>query len=160
MKKWICGALACLMLLTACDQEPEREPAFPATVTTQAILDSEAFSEQLEPLDYEIAAMLFGFESWCGDLTMFENSVIYYSTGATSELCAVFVVGDEYYGGDMAAATESIEEWLEYQIQAEADYRPAEVPKLENAILEERDNSILLVVAADWEKAEAAIPAE
>lgn len=130
-----------------------------AAELAQAVLDSGAFSEELELLDNEIAHMLFGFDDW-SESELIQDSVIYYSTGGTSELCAVLVIGEEYRGGDMAAASADLEDWLAAQIEAEKDYRPAEVPKLENAILEERGNTILLVVANDAEAAQAAIPAQ
>ncbi len=158
MKRMMCGLLAALCLLAcgACSR-PEGEAAFPAAETTQALLNSGAFSEQLERLDYDIAAMLFGFDSWCEDLSLLEASEIYYSTGATSELCAVLVLGEQYEEKTVTAALASLEAWLEYQIEAERDYRPAEVVKLENAVLEARANSILLVVAADAAKARETI---
>ena len=102
--------------------------------------------------------MLFGFDSWSSDSSLIQDSVVYYSTGATSEICAVLVIGEKYYGGVMAAAEGDLEAWIASQIEAEKDYRPAEAAKLEQAILEQRDNTFLLIVAADADKAQAAIP--
>ena len=152
MKKLIFGALMCALLLVGCGQtEPQKEPSFPATVTVQALLDSGAFSEELEELD---PLLLFPLSS---DAAMYKGSLLYYSTGATAETAAVIAVRDV----DQVEQTEAaLRTWLDGQIEAERDYRPAEAAKLENAILEARGNSVLLVVAADYEKAQAAIPAE
>ena len=150
------------MLLSACGGKPagsgDSFGAAPQELA-QAILDSGAFSEELELLDNEIAYTLFGFDSWSESYSLIQDSVIYYSSGATSELCAVIVVGKEYYGGDMSAATGDLEDWLADQIEAEKNYRPSEVTKLEHAILDARDNTILLVVADDAGKAQAAVDA-
>ena len=156
MKKTVCFLMAALMLLvgTACEKEPEKEPSFPAAETTQTLLDSGAYSETLEELDLDIAVMLFWLS---GDVSQYEGSKVYYSTGATSEMAAVISVSDESL---VPEVEEALKAWVESQIEAEKDYRPAEVPKLENAIIEARGNSVLLTVAADWEKAKKAIPAE
>ena len=153
MKKLICAMLCCLFLLGGCGTaEPEKETAFPATVTTQTLLDSGAFSEQLEELELEIAVMMFWLE---GEASDYEGSKVYYSTGATSEVAAVIALRD---AGQTESVKAALNAWVESQIEAERNYRPAEVEKLEHAIVEARGNSVLLVVAADWEKAEAAIP--
>lgn len=153
MKKWIFGMLVSALLLTACvgcaQQEPEKEPSFPATLTVQTLLDSGAFSEQLEELD---PLMLFPLS---GEAEDYDGSVLYYSTGATAETVAVITTPDDEL---LDAAEESLRNWLDYQIEAERDYRPAEAQKLEHAILEKRGFTILLAVAADWEKAAEVIP--
>lgn len=155
MKKLICAMLCCLFLLGGCGTaEPEKESAFPAAVTTQTLLGSGAFSEQLEELELEIAVMLFWLE---GEAADYEGSKVYYSTGATSEVAAVIALRD----AEQAEAVETaLNAWVESQIEAERNYRPAEVEKLEHAIVEVRGSSVLLVVAADWEKAQAAVPKE
>lgn len=153
MKKMVCALMAVVLLLagTACEKEPEKEPSFPAEVTIQALLDSGAFSEPLEELDLDIAVMMFWLN---GDVEEYEGSKIYYSTGATSEIAAVISVRDESKVPEVDAALKA---WVNSQIEAEKDYRPDEVPKLENAIIEARGFTVLLVVAADAEKATEAV---
>ncbi len=153
MKKLICALLAVAMLLvgTACGTKPEQETAFPAELTTRTLLDSGAFSEQLEELDLDIAVMMFWLE---GDLSEYEGSKVYYSTGATAEIAAVISVRDE---DKVAAVEQALKNWVNSQIEAEKDYRPTEVPKLEKAIVEARGTSVLLVVANDEGKAADAV---
>ena len=153
MKKILCILMTVVLLLvgTACEKEPEKEPSFPATMTTQTLLDSGAFSEPLEELDLDIAVMMFWLN---GDVAEYEGSKIYYSTGATSEIAAVISVRDE---GKVPEVEQALKAWVNSQIEAEKDYRPAEVPKLENAIVEARGFTVLLAVAADWDKATEAI---
>lgn len=150
MKKVICGALCCLLLLGGCAKEGG-ETAFEPERTVQALLDSGAYSEQLEELD---PTLLFQLE---GEGSDYAGSVLYYSTGATAEAAAVIVAPDE----ERAQAVEqTLQTWVEGQTEAERGYRPAEAEKLEHAVLERRGNTVLLAVCADWEKARAAIPAE
>lgn len=153
MKKVLCGVVCCLLLLTGCAKDGGPAP-FDPSETTQALLNSGAFSETLEELDYEIAAMLFGLS---GDAGQYEGTMLYYSTGATSEAVAVVCTQD----ADQTAAVETaLNTWIESQIEAVQNYQPAEVEKLEHAIVETRGNTVLLAVAADWETAQSAIPAE
>ena len=153
MKKIISSVLACVLLLAVCvgcgKREPE--PSFPPQQTVQALLDSGAFSETLEELD---PMLLFSLD---GEADDYEGSVLYYSTGATSEAVAVIFAKD---ADQAAAAVEVLNTWVENQIEAVRNYQPDEVEKLEHAIVEARGNTVLLAVAADWEKARAAIPAE
>lgn len=153
MKKLICGVLVSVLLLAVCAGCGKTEPAssFAPLATVQALLDSGAFSETLEELD---PMLLFPLS---GETEDYEGSVLYYSTGATSEAAAVIVARD---AGQAAEAEEVLETWVENQIEAVRNYQPAEVEKLEHAIVETRGNTVLLTVAADWEKAQAAVPAE
>ena len=151
MKKLICILLASTFLLLACacgEKEPEKEVSFPAAQTVQEILESGAFSEVLEELEPTWLFQLPGGEE------DYAGSVLYYSPGASVETAAVILVADPAL---LAETEKALTIWIEDQIQMERDYRPAEVEKLEHAILEVRGSSVLLVVAADWEKAAEAI---
>ena len=153
MKKLICALLVCALLLAVCAGcgKKEQDSSFQPEQTIQALLDSGAFSETLEELD---PTLLFSLP---GDAEDYAGSALVYSTGATAETAAVILAPD----ADRAQQAEAaLQTWVDGQIEAERNYRPAEVEKLEHAILETRGNSVLLVVAADWEKAAQAIPAE
>ena len=54
-------------------------------------------------------------------------------------------------------AQEALERYVQGQIEANRDYRPAEIPKLEDAVLDRRENTLLLVVAADTQAAKDAV---
>ena len=153
MKRILCCALACLTLC-ACGGKDAAPADFEPEAAVQALLDSGAYSETLEALDGSVAVLLFGLE---GDAERYEGSQVYYSTGATTETAAVFQTQDE----DQAAAVkEALGIWLEDQIDACRSYQPAEVEKLEHAVLEARGNTVLLAVAADWTAAERTVPTE
>ncbi len=151
MKKVICGMLAAFLLLvgTACEKQVEQEVPFQADVTTRTLLDSGAFSEPLEELELDIALMMFWLN---GDVTEYEGSKVYCSTGATAELVAVIQIADV---SKVSEVEQALKAWVDSQIEAEMDYRPTEVPKLMNATLVTRGNTVLLAVAADRERVEA-----
>ena len=76
------------------------------------------------------------------------------SAGATCEEGAVLVLSDQ----DKASQAEkAVKAYVDSQIAANESYRPAEIPKLEQALVEQRENSVLLVVANDLDAAKGAI---
>lgn len=112
------------------------------------MLSSEVFSEPLEALDADIAWMLYGLENAGLSYANVTGLSAYRSSGATCEEAAVFHFADE---AASQTAFHALSDYLAAQIQANRDYRPAELPKLEQAVLECRGNTVLLVVAADRE---------
>ena len=76
------------------------------------------------------------------------------SAGATCEEAAVLIFDSEDHA---KAAAETLSGYVQDQIDQNRDYRPAEVPKLENKWLEQRGNTVLLVVANDLKAAQDAV---
>jgi hypothetical protein len=150
MKKLFCAGACLLLLLTGCGKDSGG--SFDPAGITRILLDSGAFSETLEPLEDDLIPLLFGLP---GDDSQYQGSVVYFSTGATTETAAVLCTGT---ADQAAAAEQALSAWVDSQIEAVRDYQPAEVDKLEHAILETRGSTVLFVVAADWDKAAAAIP--
>jgi len=146
-------ALACVCALTACQGKTEPAAKYePADV--QAIVDAGAFSEELEALDGDTAFALYKLAD-CGlnreDLT---DCAVVRSAGATCEEGAVLVFASE----DQAAkAAEGLRAYVDGQIDANKDYRPAEIPKLEGAWVDQQGNTVLLVVANDLDAAKSAV---
>ena len=134
------AALLCLAL-TACGGGGAvgQTPYDPETAA-QALLDSGAFSDALDTVDQDTAAALYGI-----DADTITGSAVYTSLSAGAEEIAVLVLTDELEArvADQKAVLES--------------YQPDEVSKLDSAIVEQRGNSVLLAVAADAEKARAAL---
>ena len=123
------AALLCLAL-TACGGGGAvgQTPYDPETAA-QALLDSGAFSDALDTVDQDTAAALYGID-------------------------AVLVLTDE---DAAAAALDGLEARVADQKAVLESYQPDEVSKLDSAIVEQRGNSVLLAVAADAEKARAAL---
>lgn len=71
---------------------------------------------------------------------------VYAGTGATAEEFAVWKMKDEKSAETML---QNAKDLVKSQQETYADYRPAEVPKLKNAVLEQRDTVVVLCVSAD-----------
>ena len=140
------AALLCLAL-TACGGGGAvgQTPYDPETAA-QALLDSGAFSDALDTVDQDTAAALYGI-----DADTITGSAVYTSLSAGAEEIAVLVLTDE----DAAAA--ALDARVADQKAVLESYQPDEVSKLDSAIVEQRGNSVLLAVAADAEKARAAL---
>ena len=142
------AALLCLAL-TACGGGGAvgQTPYDPETAA-QALLDSGAFSDALDTVDQDTAAALYGI-----DADTITGSAVYTSLSAGEEI-AVLVLTDE---DAAAAALDGLEARVADQKAVLESYQPDEVSKLDSAIVEQRGNSVLLAVAADAEKARAAL---
>ena len=151
-------ALTCLAGLTACGSKKE-EAAAPFTPDLlQKMSDAGAFSEPLEVLEGDIVFALYVLADYgftLKDMDLNASSSLR-STGATCEEAAVltFTGLDEAKLGEVEQVLKT---YLQAQIDANADYRPAEIPKLEKALVERRGATFLLVVANDYEAAKSVI---
>jgi len=134
---------------TGPSQSTEVKPRVFEAADVEAILAAGVFSEELEQVDVELVYGLYGLSA-----DAVTDCVAYLSTGASAEEIVLFTVADE----SGVVTIENACEWrLEDQTFGYKDYKPTEVPKLENAIVEVRENTVLFVVANDWEGAAAAI---
>ena len=86
-----------------------------------------------------------------------KKCVVLRSAGATCEEAAVLVLS----GNEQAKrAAEGLYTYLNDQIKANENYRPAEIPKLKEAYLSIKGSTVLMVVANDLEAAKAAVDGE
>lgn len=150
MKKLIslCAALALALSLAACSGGGKDSAGYDPAAVSKALLDSGAFSETLEALDADLITGFYGLE------TAPEEAAVYTSTGATAEEVAVMTFADQESAD---AALTAMETRVADQKAACEGYLPAELPKLDKAIVKESGKSVLLVVANDPEKAQAAL---
>lgn len=150
MKKWrmalICGLLCAG--LAACGGGA-KEPFDPET-TARTLLDTPGvFTETLERLDQAVAAGEYGLEGQGGS-----ELVCYYSPGGTAEEVTVVAFEDEAMARDFVDAARA---HLEDKAEENRSYRPAELPKLEQAVVERRGGTVLVLVCADYEAAQGAL---
>ena len=149
MKKWMCGLMAAVVALglTACGG---KETAAAWTKEQgQGIVDSGAFSDELDELDLDTACAVYGL-----DRQQVTDGFVRRSAGATCEEAAVLIFDSEDHA---KAAAETLSGYVQDQIDQNRDYRPTEVHKLENKWLEQRGNTVLLVVANDLKAAQDAV---
>lgn len=137
-------------LLTACGGGDNAAKPYDPAATAQALLDSSAFSQPLESMSLDLV---------CGPLYNIDannvtGSAVYTSLTAGAEEIAVLTLKDE----DTAKqALEALRDRVSDQTDALKDYQPDEVGKLDKAIVEQKENSVLLVVANDADAARAAL---
>ena len=140
-------AAALCLLLAGCGKTQSESPYDKEDVT--ALLDSGVFSETLEEVDHDILYGLYGLDS-----SLISDSVAYLSTGATAEELALFVLNEAMDTGTVKAACEKR---VADQIAAYESYGPAEVTKLEGAVISVRENTVLLVVGQDADTVQKAV---
>lgn len=143
--------LACLLLLCACNSQ-EQSAAW-TVETGEKLLSSGAFSETLEELDLDTAWMLYQLEGTGLDRSSLTGGLCRRSAGATCEELSILLFDS---ANSAQTAKDALSGYIDGQIQANLDYRPNEIPKLEAAWIDQRENTLLLVVANDMDKAQKA----
>lgn len=152
MKKLLSLALASfLFLLSACGSSgTEGSKPFDPSGATKAMVDAGAFSVPLEELD---AALLYDFDGYGMDPDQLESAIAFTASGYTEQVSVTVWKTD----ADAKAAVAAFGEYLQDMKDTYASYAPLEVDKLGRAIVKQRGNSVLLVVPADAEAAQAAV---
>lgn len=153
MKKLLSLMLAAVaaLALTACGGGGGEENGAPPIYSTQNVADiaeAGAFSETLEELDGDTAFLLYKLGDYGLSREDMTDCAVLRSSGATCEEAAVLVFSD---AEQAETAVGALEDYVAGQIIANADYRPAEIPKLESARIDRRGETVLLVVANDLE---------
>ena len=146
MKKLIvmCMLLAVVLAGVGCGAEKTDAPY--SVDCIQALVDGGVFSEELESLEGDIPFALYVLADYGLTLKDLKECAAVRSAGGTCEEAAVLV----FTGEDKAkTALTAMEDYLVSQIESNQNYRPNEIPKLEGAYLEQRGESVLLVVAGD-----------
>lgn len=148
MKKLIPLALSFCLLLSACGDK--KSTAYDPDGATQALVDSGAFSLPLEELD---APLLYDFEGYGMDADKLTAAKAYAASGYAEQV-SVTVWKTE---ADAKAAVTAFGGYLEDLKETNKDYAPAEVAKVESAIVNQRGNSVLLIVPGDTDAAKEAV---
>lgn len=147
-------ALALALGLTSCGKEQNDAPPLYSTSHVEAMVKAGAFSEELEELDGDTAFALYQLADAGLEREDLKECAVLRSAGATCEEGAVLV----FTGADKAETAESaLKDYIQGQIEANEDYRPAEIPKLEEALVDRRGETLLLAVANDLEAAKKAV---
>ena len=152
-KLWLLlAAVCCLAVLTACQGTKDAQP-FSIDLVQKAV-EANAFSEELEELDGDTAFALYRLADYGLSRENLTDCALLRSSGATCEEGAVLILDSE---ANAQQAEQALRDYLENQISSNRDYRPAEIPKLENALLERREQSVLLLVVNDQKAAQSVL---
>ncbi|NLO48432.1 MAG: DUF4358 domain-containing protein [Clostridiales bacterium] len=137
----VCVLLA--LVLTGCGKKsagPIDLQAF-----SSDILASGAFLEQLTEVEPDIGYSFYQIaDSDC------KQAFFFFSSGATAEELALFEASDAQAAARIRAAAEKR---IENQKKAFESYVPAEVPKLEQAVVYTRGNYVIVFTASDYNAA-------
>ena len=141
MKKILMAALA-LMLLCSCGSggQNNAKPPYDASFA-DALLDSAAFEgSEMAPIDGFVISILYGIEE-----STISECVGYMATNTSvsADELVVLILTDE---NAAIAAEEACKARITAQITVCESYAPAAVPRLEQALVSRRDNTVLLAV--------------
>ena len=149
MKKLMTYCVTVLLLcgLCACGGAEQKETEGFSTKLVDELVEQGAFSETLEVLDADTAFLLYRFADYGLEREMLTDCVVLRSAGATCEEAAILVWADPKAVG---SAHQALGDYVEEQVISNEDYRPNEIPKLQEARLGMKGNTTLLVVANDY----------
>ena len=149
LTRLIPAVLVLCLTLTACGGKGESGAGYDPAATAQALLDSGAFTDTLETTDKDTVAILYGVEA-----DSIVDCACYTSLSAGAEEIAVLTMKD---ADSAKAAMAGMETRVADQKTALESYQPDEVSKLDKAILTQSGNTVVLVVAADADKAQSTL---
>ena len=161
MKKRL-GVLALILILVVtmfagCSSEEGINPENPYAVNVddahfaEYLVSNIEFVDDMTLVDIDIALDFYGIDE--ADI---RAACVYMSTGATAEELAVINVANDEAAGMVA---EIYEKRIENQISVFEDYVPAELTKLEQALIIQVDNAMVYVACDDPAAAEDAMVA-
>lgn len=113
------------------------------------LMSSGAFSDILSPVDIKIAASQYGFDE--KDVT---ESKVLCSTQATTEEIGLFKCASEDAASKVKTAALAR---VKSQRETYESYAPAEMPKLDDAIVTQNGLYVFYIVSADSSKAQAVL---
>ena len=148
MKRFLAWCLVLCGLCGLCGCGKSMDTAAYTTGLLEMVQEANAFSEELESLDQETAFMVYRFADYGLKTESVLNCAVLRSSGATCEE-GVVLVWEKTEQAEKALG--ALQDYVEGQIEANESYRPNEIPKLENVVLKQLNNSVVMIVAADMD---------
>ena len=139
-----------LVALAACGGKDPAPAGYDPETTSKALLESGAFEQELSQLDADMVSAYLGLEAEP------EAAVVYTSLEGGYEELAILTMADEEAA---AAAKTAVEAHVTAQTETETEvqYKPADPPKLKDAVVRQAGNTVVLVVAADYDAVSAVL---
>jgi hypothetical protein len=157
MKKYgmLAAVLACLALLPSCQSKQEQVAPY-QTTDLQALVNAGAFSEELETVDGDTAFALYRLADYGLTREDLADCAVLRSAGGTCEEAAVLVLAEDDQK-QVSQVEQALKDYVQGQISSNENYRPNEIPKLDEAVIDSRDGTVLMVVANDYSAVKAAL---
>lgn len=134
-------ALCLLFSLCACGKNESPKAEMNPPTLCDSLLKSTAFSVTLEELPSTKASVVYGVEK-----ESLAQAMLYHGPGTSKEQIVILQATSDATAESMITVLKSlVAEWIE----ADRDYAPQEVPKLEKAVLRQSGCWVVLVVAND-----------
>lgn len=143
----VAAAVAALMLFVGCDTSDKKELVLDISSAAESILSGIEFDDSLELLEGDGAVYRYGIDDTV-------EVVAYAGGGYTAEEVAVFDAGTDSAAEELES---KLEKYVDSQITSYRSYVPAEVARLENAVVTSEGKYVILCVSADKDKAEDVI---
>lgn len=142
-------ALAALCGLAACGAKEEAPAEIDVTALATALYEADIYDDILSEIPVVAAPVFYGYAE--GDVV---NCVLYQSTAAAAEEIFVAQCVSEEAAATVKAGAEAR---IQSQIASYENYVPAEVPKLEAAVLQTAGVYVIFVVSADAQAAQSIV---
>lgn len=129
-----------LLLLASCGGEKNDAGPLYSVSHAKALVDAGAFSGMMEEVDASTALMIYGIDE--ADV---KECACYMASNTSVSADEVTVL--ELTGAEAAERAETAcEDRVANQIDSCTDYCPDQVPRLEDAVISRRENTVLLAV--------------
>lgn len=147
MKKRILICMLAILCLCGCGKD--KTVSLDVKKLGDQLADELSYDDQLTQLSEEMSRRLY-----CYTDQQVEESRVYVSTGATTEEIAVFRCVDE----DEAQSLENAaRRRIQTQIESVRNYQPAEVERLENALVQRYDCYLVVSISNEPQQAKEII---
>ena len=147
---WIL-TLVLLAGLCACESKPSVSTPVPCAQIVRAVQEGQVFTELTELSQATALVFLDIDEDSVSEMAMAMDA-----SRATTELIVAATAKD---AAALTPLKEQFQGFLENLTDEYRAYAPAELPKLESAVLETRGQQVVLIVSPDAEKAKTALEA-
>ncbi len=138
IKRIVCVLIAVLLLLTGCGSKPQKL-TMDVFELSDLLANNIVFTDTMSVLEEDIMVDIFGI-----DKELIKTQKVYVSTGATAEEIAIFQAHDNQGANEIYRV---LEKRIEDQKLAFENYVPHELAKLSSAVLEQRENYVILCIS-------------
>ncbi len=128
---------ALMLLLSACSSKDSTPYT---TADAGKLLDAGVFSGEMEEVDLYIVSLLYGLSE---DSILDGVSYMAINASVSADELTILIMEDENAAKD---AEEACQKRVENQIQSYQSYGPDQVPRLEEAVILRRENTVLFAV--------------